>query len=43
MMLCVRVVSIVSIWKSFSGLLLYSDHPFHHVLEFFVASWVLFA
>jgi hypothetical protein len=42
MILTVRVVPVISIWKSFSGLLLRS-HPFHCALEFFVASWVLFA
>jgi hypothetical protein len=41
MILSVRVVLAVLIWKSFFGLLR-SNHPFHCVLEFFVASWVLF-
>jgi hypothetical protein len=43
MILSIRVVLIVLIWKSFLGLFLRSGHPFHRVLEFFVASWVLFA
>jgi hypothetical protein len=42
MILSFRVVPVVLIWKSFSGLLLRSDHPFHRALEFFVASRVLF-
>ena len=39
----IRVVLVVSIWKSFSSFLLSSDHLFYYALEFFVASWVLFA
>jgi hypothetical protein len=40
--LSVRVAPVILIWKSFSGLLLCSDHPFHRALEFFVALRVLF-
>jgi hypothetical protein len=43
MILSVKVVLVVLIWKSFSGLLLRSDHLFYRELEFFVASRVLFA
>jgi hypothetical protein len=40
--LAVRVVPIILIWKSFLVLLLRSDHPFYHALEFFVTSRALF-
>jgi hypothetical protein len=43
MIFSIRVILVVLIWKSFSSLLLCSDHPFHRVLEFFIASRVLFA
>ena len=39
----VRVVPVVSIWKSFSGFFFRSDHLLHRALEFFIASRVLFA
>jgi hypothetical protein len=39
----IRVVLIVSIWKSFSGCFFHSDHLLHRALEFFIALWVLFA
>ena len=42
MVLFVRIVPVVSIWKSFSGLFLCSDHLFHSAFEFFITSWVLF-
>jgi hypothetical protein len=39
----VRVVPVVSIWKSFLGFFFRSDHLLHHALEFIIASRVLFA
>jgi hypothetical protein len=39
----VRVVPVVSIYKSFSGFFFHSDRLLHRVLEFFIASQVLFA
>ena len=38
MILSVRVVLIVSIWKSFAGLFFRSDHPLYYVFELFVGT-----
>jgi hypothetical protein len=38
----VRVVPVVSIWKSFPGFFFCSDHFLHRALEFLIALRVLF-
>jgi hypothetical protein len=38
MVLSVRAVPVVSIWKSFPGFFFRSDHFLHCALEFFIAS-----
>jgi hypothetical protein len=40
--LSIRVVPVVSIRKSFSGLFFYRDHLLHRAFEFFISSRVFF-